>query len=172
MGISRHRYGLHGRKTYHSSHLGVLDPSLPTLQQQPASAGRKHWGRCSGHQLCSEAFQVGAGVWKGSACCIRQLSPAKVRAVLVTKCLLKPSPPPDPCSRLRAPARSAPARRSGGATQSEAALCRMHTCPEVGNAAAAAQRSQGTGHRADRNVRVSGIFSASSPSPGERPSQC
>lgn len=84
--------------------LWAFRPQSPSCGSGQASTGCKHRGQCSGHQFCSEAFQVGAGVWKGSACCIRQLSPAKVRAVLVRKCLLKPSPPPDHRSRPPAPA--------------------------------------------------------------------
>lgn len=80
--------------------LQAFRPLSPSSGSGRAGTGCKQWGQCSGHQFCSEAFQVGAGVWKGSACCIRQLSPAKVRAVLVRKCLPRPPPPPDPCSRL------------------------------------------------------------------------
>lgn len=52
-------------------------PPSPSSGSGWGSTGCKHQGQYSGHQFCCGAFQVGAGVWKGSACCIRQLRPCK-----------------------------------------------------------------------------------------------
>ena len=99
------------------------------------STGCKHQGQCSGHQFCSEAFQVGAGVWKGSACCIRQLQPCKGQGCFGKETFAETFPSPRSllsASRSHTHAHtlthshSAPAYRNGEATQSDAALHRKH----------------------------------------------
>lgn len=74
------------------SRIGLLAPSPHPSSW--ASAGCKLWGQCCGHQFCSEAFQVGAEAWKGSACCIRQLQPCKGQGCFGKELFAEASPSP------------------------------------------------------------------------------
>jgi len=98
-GVAAHRHQLTlmwatPKKTRLWLLLRSFRPLSPPSGSSRVSVGCKHRGQCSGHPFCCEAFQVGAGVWKGSACCIRQLQPCKGQGCFGTEMFAGASPSP------------------------------------------------------------------------------
>lgn len=130
-GTSQHRSRLRMRKTDCSSHFSLLDPPLHPLAVAGGALAVNTGDNTVAINFAVEHFRLELASGKVQPVASDSSGPAKVRAVLVRKCLLKPSPPPDACSQLHACTLvhthslcSSPQKRG---SQSDAALHQDHT---------------------------------------------
>lgn len=94
-GISQPQRGCNENRLW--PHTGLLAPSPYPLDVSPGASA-------AAINFALKHFKLELKPEKVQPVASDSSSPAKVRAVLVRSCLLKPPPPPDPCSGPQAPA--------------------------------------------------------------------